>query len=458
MRTIDLWAEKLLTSALLIYAGVVLYLQMGSSLPVRYILPAALMPAIILFLYSEFEYKCLIIFFLIAGLQRYFDDKFVITNFLPFIPLFLLFLLYRHPLIKYELNFLTVPFWASIVLYTVNLFSSTAPLNTFYMLLNYGQAVVVYLYLTNYINDKEDYFRLLKLALLTLLIPLIVGIYQTLFMTSEGLTHVKGVLNSRNEFAPFLAFYFFLLIGFFQYVKRTYWKVFFFVTAGITFWIFLNTYSRGALVGMLLAIVVFLFLMLPKKYKFAFPLVLVVVAVFMLLLVNVGGARFLVRFDFRAFDTATIERIGLWEASYNMFRERPVLGFGANTFGENYVYYFPVLRGEVALFSIYPHTHAHNIVMNTMAEQGLTGLILLFTILIIILKHLLSIYKKRQTRLEKVATPLFIAFFAYFLGHNMFDTVWHAYHHITLQIQLAVFFVFITGLSKIEQITDSNDY
>jgi len=76
----------------------------------------------------------------------------------------------------------------------------------------------------------------------------------------------------------------------------------------------------------------------------------------------------------RLFHVGFTERPRLWYAAWLMFREAPWLGLGYRHFGQEYF----VLNGTLPpplLIGFYDH--AHNLLLNVMAEFGLIGLVLL---------------------------------------------------------------------------------
>lgn len=441
---------KYIVAILLLYAIGIFILLITNVLPSRLVQLMAVLPMVVLLMIREFETKLLALFFVLLGIHHFWDENFILTHFVLFLPFFLFFWIYRHPLIKFERNGLTIPFFILALSFITSMLFSKHYQSSMYMLINYTQAIFFGIYMISYVSTPEDFRRIVKLLSLSLIIPLSMGVYQIFYMFDPALNHVKGTFMSRNSFAPFLAFHFFLFLGFFIYSKKTINKIILIIIEVIILWVFLNTFSRGAYIGLLLAIALYLFLMLPKRYKLMFPVVILVLVLLMGgLLYSFGDAKYLARFDMETLDMGTIVRIGLWESAINMFSEKPIIGFGPNTFQDEYLNYFPVITGTSTLVLEINHTQAHNIVLNTMAEQGLIGLVALLFSIVLFFRYLFKMYKDSLCRNDKMILSLFLCYFVYFIVHNMVDIPMTAYHHINSQFILASYFALIVSYDKL---------
>lgn len=78
-------------------------------------------------------------------------------------------------------------------------------------------------------------------------------------------------------------------------------------------------------------------------------------------------------------DASTIQRYAIWEGSLNMFKDHPILGVGLGQYKENYLtkYILPKSHGKKA-------THAHNNIIQMLAENGIVGCIGFLTLMVYI--------------------------------------------------------------------------
>lgn len=125
------------------------------------------------------------------------------------------------------------------------------------------------------------------------------------------------------------------------------------------FYCLLRTSSRGAWIGFGVAMFVYFF-MYKKRLSYIIPF-----AILFCIVISPYGLQ-------RVLDVFTIEqnsgweRIKLWQGTWNMIKEHPILGFGINTFSV----YFPAYRPPDYSEARY----AHNSYLQMWAEIGLAGL------------------------------------------------------------------------------------
>lgn len=146
---------------------------------------------------------------------------------------------------------------------------------------------------------------------------------------------------------------------------------------------FILTYSRGAWLTLLAVSPVMLLLLRPLSWWSAMRRWLVIgalVAVAVVLLTHGLGARtssqgVLDRAVSAAnvSDTSLQGRLNFWHAAAAIFRDHPVLGTGAGTFGAVHAAY----QRDVRFYA----SDAHNLYMQTLAEMGVLGLVALLLIL-----------------------------------------------------------------------------
>ena len=67
-------------------------------------------------------------------------------------------------------------------------------------------------------------------------------------------------------------------------------------------------------------------------------------------------------------DASTRERYAIWEGAYNMFKDHPVLGVGLGQYKDNYQKKYILKKARERRL-----THAHNNIMQMLAENGLVG-------------------------------------------------------------------------------------
>jgi hypothetical protein len=190
----------------------------------------------------------------------------------------------------------------------------------------------------------------------------------------EERVRYRGDLQDPNECAlTICAGGMALLIGF-ALRKKGAGRLAMYAGVALVVYTVFRTESRGGLVAAMLVPGVFLL----RRYglKIAIPAMMVAVPVMML-----GG-----RHD-EAAEVSTAMRYDAWSAGIDMWHHSPVYGIGARQFGDNF------------------WLAAHNSYLLSLAELGLTGLILLLTIVFLCFKTLLVGMRELRT-LPGTQTPV----------------------------------------------------
>jgi len=435
---------------IVLYVIVILFLPEFITINHKILLILKFAPILLLFFIQNFEVKFFFLLIMSFGYQVFLNESLTISNFSFFIPLILIFIVYkRESLFQFKPNFTTKPLVLFLVSALINfLFSKSFSLSG-HLLINYFQAFIIGYYLILFVNNKRKFYYLIFFLSLSSLYPIALGLLYSGSATGDPVNRVSGSFMSSNEFAAYLAFYFFFFSGLMLFVKKISLKIISLCFIIVTFYLFLNTFSRGAMLGFALSFLTLLFLMIPKERKLsgAFIAGLTIIISFISFLV-LDGMKYLNRFFVAgdsSVDFSTIERLGIWRSGILMFKESPIIGFGLNTFQKYYPSYFPSYG--IGLVSN-RHKHAHNIIINTLAEQGVIGFIFLVAILVLIFRSLWKLYKHERDLGKVRFSAIFISFYVYFIVHNCFDTIWTVYHHVALFVNLVVFLVLIVLYEK----------
>ena len=90
-------------------------------------------------------------------------------------------------------------------------------------------------------------------------------------------------------------------------------------------------------------------------------------------------------------DTSTRERYAIWEGAFNMFKDHPLLGVGLGQYKDNYQKKYILKKARNKKL-----THAHNNVMQMLAENGIVGCVgFLSLVFYIIGRNCLDFLKRR---------------------------------------------------------------
>ena len=178
------------------------------------------------------------------------------------------------------------------------------------------------------------------------------------------------------------------------------------------------TWSRGAWLGILIAMMLFL-LMYSKKFLVAGLFGIFAVPFLPFVLPQSVINRFLSIGNLG--DTSTSYRVHIWEGTLNMMRDHFLggIGVGVEVFGEIYPRY--------SLNGVETAPHSHNLYLQIFVETGILGLILFVVFLFTFVRHNFSFYAKPLPQKPRLyCAALFCGLLAV-LAQGMTDYIWYNY-------------------------------
>jgi putative inorganic carbon (hco3(-)) transporter len=125
-------------------------------------------------------------------------------------------------------------------------------------------------------------------------------------------------------------------------------------------------------------------------------------------------------------DNSNLERINRWQSALRMYDERPVFGFGPGTYQFEYA---PFQRSEEKTListNAGDKGNAHSEYIGPLAEQGLPGMILMISVVIISISTAMRVYRRSDDpEVRMLSLTLMLALITYFLHgtmNNFLDT------------------------------------
>ena len=129
---------------------------------------------------------------------------------------------------------------------------------------------------------------------------------------------------------------------------------------------------------------------------------------------------------------AVVERMAHWQAGWSMFLDHPWLGVGAGNYAAAYpLYYVPPW--------LEPLGHAHNYYLNTLAELGVVGLVLLLAVLTTLFGQLgaaLRLPTDADTVFWRAVVAGVVGALVVFCVHSLFDNLF--VHSVNVQLGFMV--------------------
>ncbi|MCU0652651.1 MAG: O-antigen ligase family protein, partial [Candidatus Pacebacteria bacterium] len=207
--------------------------------------------------------------------------------------------------------------------------------------------------------------------------------------------------------------------------------------------------AKFSLVGGLLLLGVLRLLVSAKNEVRRFTLAALALAV----AAGLMGAAFVFQKDNAVYRTAITEfgkgaigsRLVVWDIAWQSFLERPMLGWGPENFGYAFAKHFNPCLGSQECGDDLWYDRAHNIILDTMVETGMVGLVAYAVLFAAAIFTLWKAYFAK--RADFAAAGVFTALFAAYFVQNLtvFDMV---ASYVMLYISLG--FIMFLGSSRVE--------
>jgi len=283
-------------------------------------------------------------------------------------------------------------------------------------------------------NTKENWLKLFKISVIVSALSAFAGVLQrlelvNLYGISSGY-RASGTLSNPDFFGPYMVLTVFLAVFILILEKTLKWKVLWFSIIALNCLALFLSGTRGAWIGMAAGIV-FLFpfwlsyyFNLSRKRRI-FIISIILFLSILLVLTSLSPEQFnlkesnMLRRFVSIFSFSLDSREDVWRMAFNAWKERPVLGWGPESFSFIYDKYF---RADNLLHikeTIY-FDYSHNKIMDLMSGSGLLGLLSYLSIFFIVFYLFFKqIIFNRTVCL--VLTGFFVAYFVQTLF--CFDTV-----------------------------------
>jgi len=286
--------------------------------------------------------------------------------------------------------------------------------------------IIFYLISTSIFKTWKEWRTALLIFLGAGSIVMFIGMLQTQnpeLLLNRGSSRVSSTLGNSIYVSGYGLFLFFIALLLFLKEKTKGWRWVEGILGFLAIGGLLAGGSRGAVLGLLAGIVIFvlgyvIFLKNNKKVRNSLVGLVLLGVLFTGILYSQKDST-LVR-DIPALDrifNTTIQGVMngprwiAWEIAIESWKEKPVFGWGPN----NYFYAFNKYYNPRSLEFGYGETwfdNAHNIIMNTLAVQGLFGILTYLSIFGIAICYLFKNYKK-----EKIDLHIFVVLSAFLVAH-----------------------------------------
>lgn len=308
-------------------------------------------------------------------------------------------------------NTLLIPMFLVGVFMIINSFTSLNILGSMRDLaFNFG-GIFLALMVYKEVNSKERLNNILTSIAIGAALVGVFGLYQFVFLGTVQREWIdaslKGVITRRaysvfmnpNIFAEYLVLVTPLVVSQFWAHRDGFKKFIYLMISGLLLLNMMLTFSRGGMVSIAVAAMVFLFFAMRPLFVFLIP-----IGIFSInFLPEKIQNRIYSIFNFA--DSSTSYRFKMWGITKDLIRDNPMVGvgFGHKTFKQE----FELLIRSMPIF------HAHNTYLEIMAEGGALGII---SFLYIVIGSIVNLFKSGMKSTDKYIRTVSIGLLASIMG------------------------------------------
>lgn len=308
-------------------------------------------------------------------------------------------------------NTLLIPMFLAGVFMIINSFTSLNILGSMRDLaFNFG-GIFLALMVYKEVNTKERLNNILTSIAIGAALVGVFGLYQFVFLGTVQREWIdaslKGVITRRaysvfmnpNIFAEYLVLVTPLVVSQFWAHRDGFKKFIYLMIAALLLLNMMLTFSRGGMVSIAVAAMVFLFFAMRPLFVFLIP-----IGIFSInFLPEKIQNRIYSIFNFA--DSSTSYRFKMWGITKDLIRDNPMVGvgFGHKTFKQE----FELLIRSMPIF------HAHNTYLEIMAEGGALGII---SFLYIVIGSIVNLFKSGMKSTDKYIRTISIGLLASIIG------------------------------------------
>ncbi len=315
--------------------------------------------------------------------------------------------------------------------------------------------ILFYFVIVNVLRTKEQWLALIKVFVVSAFIVSLYGILQNFIginsteswvdeeMFEDISIRVYSFFDNPNVLGEFLVMTVPVCLAvMWGKMRESHKTLFGFILISMAACM-IFTWSRGAWLGVFLAVALFLVIM-DKRWVFAGALLLMVLPVLMVLSGNTAILERLLSIGNTA-DTSTAYRVSIWEASINLIRDFWISGIGIGS--DAYKVIYPAYALSGANFAL----HSHNLYLQVWVEMGVIGIISLISLVFAFVKQVFS-KDVMELRKEDNNAKIVIALGAGLLGYlfqGLTDYVW--YNYKILMIFWIIIALSVSGVNLLKE-------
>lgn len=310
--------------------------------------------------------------------------------------------------------------------------------NSVSVLVIHSLFIALYFVITRTINTKHRLYLLVLFLIISAALVSLYGVYQYYTgavssaawidkdMFGDIQTRVGSTFNNPNILGEYLIMIIPLVFAMLWYKKKPFYKLIFMGMLAIMGVCMILTFSRGAWLGLLLAVVAF-FVVKDKR-------LLALLLIGLLMLPFVLPESIINRFTSigNLQDTSSSYRMSILLGSLRMAQDYWISGIGLGSQA------FEAIYPKYSLAAAYAH-HSHNIYLQVLLEMGVAGALIFSLIIIVFIRAMLAHQGRSKDKFLAAIMIAACAGMAGYLLQGVVENIWYNYRVLlTFWVLLAV--------------------
>ena len=347
--------------------------------------------------------------------------------------------IWKHPIV------LSIGFYL-LWIFITSITSTHVGVSFKFLLMKLWFIIPILLFGTYVFMNKKNIVRFLWLFSVSMSIAILYTLIRHLgynFGEKEGHWVMSPLFKDHTIYGAIVAINLFFLLGLYLSKKHNpLTQVTVLILLGLTLIGLYFSYTRGAWLSVVVGIIVWLFIHYKVKFNYLF-----VAGISALLVLYISWDKIQMelarnsaehtteQFDERlrsaaniTSDASNLERLNRWSAAWEMFKEKPIFGFGPATYAFEYAPYQDPEKLTIISTNFGNMGNAHSEYLGPLAEMGILGFLSMVLIVIAIFYTGITLYiryPKEEKEMRTLLLFMILALVTYFFHgilNNYLDT------------------------------------
>jgi O-antigen ligase len=345
--------------------------------------------------------------------------------------------------IVWNKNKLNLPIFLFIIVLSFSLMISNTVQIRYGDYIIFISYIILYFVIINFINKKKEFDYFVKLFFLT---SFIVSLYTLIQYYGfdpylKDLHSLTSTIGQKNWISNYIGMFFPIALIYFLLENKKRNKIIYFILLSILYVTLMICQSRGIWISICLTAILAIYIIIKFKFyeifkrnrKWLSYLLVTFLAITIIYSTDNPLNKSAITFPQRAMSTFDEQdpsinaRLLMWKTTFEMIKDKPILGSGIGTFKINYLDYQADFIEKNPYYVKYSGNagEAHNEYLQIWSELGIIGLGIFLLIIFVFYKLVWEFLKKEKDNKKKImCLGLFLGINC-FLIHSLFTFPLH---------------------------------